>query len=304
MKDSKVDVPRAPSNSVGLIALVSLLPLEEISVCTWLLKDIGWAAAFWPLAFPAATVSTLVEAVAFCRDKEPLWPVRIHRLALMGWLTGNTAWMLSELLLEPRPADEIGLRFPWSAGPIIRNDEETYEMGQICARCILGIVLMFESAVYVLQFAPKLTSLPRLSEDERDQVYHGLFILPWILKDFLWTLEFMIPAIFCAIVTVALLLDYYRRSRETNQVSMLFWVMGNLAWMGAELYDRDRTMSPRRLALMFLGAGLLIACKNLLDELQKIGLDRAGRLTEREGLLSEKSQVDMVSYSLAMPLAM
>lgn len=252
------------------------LPIEEISVCAWLLKDIAWAASFWPMAFPAAAASFMVESFGLLviSKNEPWWPLRMHRLGLLGWLTGNTLWMTSELLLEPREAYEIGLVFPWSSKPIIglNGNETGYEFGQLAARSVLALVFIVEGSLCALQFGGvglmHIMGLEQLSGEHRRQVYTTLFLVPWLLKDFLWTLDLLTPSVMCGCLTLGLLFDYYRRTGETLYIAMILWVSGNMAWIGAEVEYEDRLVSPRRLALVFLTVGFLIAVQCLAEALR------------------------------------
>merc|ERR1719240_503262 len=110
--------------------------------------------------------------------------------------------------------------------------------------------------------------LERLSGKQRWEVYSMLFLVPWILKDFLWTLELFTPSIICGCLALMLMADTYRRSGERLYVAMIFWVSGNMAWLSAELEFLDRMVSPRRFALLLLSIGFVLASQDLAHALQ------------------------------------
>lgn len=253
--------------------------LEAAGVFFWLLKDMGWALLLPEVSFPAALAAVCLETHALLfRWGTDTAALKVHGVAVVLWLLGNSTWMTFEFLFSPSVGE--GRDFPWYSGPMATGSESLYHVG-----CIWSTVLFGGALALLLGFyAQAAVELRRRSEavrmenpqdalevdsdsDEQElifgvltpEVYQWLFIGPWILKDVFWNMEWLAGGLVCSAVVLALIIDYLRRFRLPLKVAELFWVTGNTVWIVGELALKDAAMWPRVVASSVLLAGVAVS---------------------------------------------
>mmetsp|Transcript_124578 Transcript_124578/g.346910 ORF Transcript_124578/g.346910 Transcript_124578/m.346910 type:complete len:307 (-) Transcript_124578:86-1006(-) len=264
--------------------------LELLGVFCWLVKDLGCVLLFPTVAFPAALAAICLETctVAAVWGVEPTAEL-VHRVAVFFWLTGNTMWMVGELVFEA--STEPGRQFPWFHGPLLG------------VRPILSTSpLQFAQGIFALGFAVLLVlyawgaaalwrgsqGLPHQAEPESrpgvpadsqaaatgpargirqqllvggmvsERVYRWIFIGPWLAKDFFWTCEWLTCALVSGFAVVVVIIDCIRRFGEVVFVAELGWVVSNIIWIYSELGLNEAVRWPRVLAAAVLIADCLL----------------------------------------------
>lgn len=249
--------------------------LEAAGVFFWLLKDMGWCLLLPEVSFPAALAAVCLETHALMfRWETDTVAVKVHGVAVVLWLLGNSTWMTFEMLFSPSD----GRRFPWYSGPMATESESLYHVGCIWSAVLFGGALallggFYAQAAMELRKSRGATQMENpqdaLEFDSDDQelifgvvtpeVYQWVFIGPWILKDVFWNCEWLAPGLVCSAVVFAFIIDYLRRFRLLMKVAELFWVTGNTVWIVAELGMEESIMWPRVLAASILLAGVAVS---------------------------------------------
>ena len=87
--------------------------------------------------------------------------------------------------------------------------------------------------------------------------YEMAFVLPWVLKDYYWVKEELLPVLFFCACTAAMIADAARRRGpiEKDTGVLLLWISGNGVWATAELWTPETSRLPRDAATAFLLGG-------------------------------------------------
>jgi uncharacterized membrane protein YdcZ (DUF606 family) len=257
--------------------------LELLVLATWLTKDFAWVLVLAPLAWPAALVAICLEAHNLMIEwKAGSAAIRAHGLAALAWLTGNATWMSAELLFDNNSAMDQAKQplFPWHSGPIAGSLPKAYNEGVLWAQIQFSIGLLILLFYYVGYASGALSSSPSQQqacnpqdedslEDLHEEgplvfgvvtpaVYASAFIGPWILKDLFWTMELLVPAILCGLLTMALAFDAFRRFHFTTSGIEVLWVLANIFWIYGEIGVRNHAW-PRIVAAAILSCGCGVA---------------------------------------------
>jgi len=252
--------------------------LEAAGVFFWLLKDAGWCLLLPEVSFPAALAAICLETHALLfRWGTDTAVLRVHGVAVVLWLLGNSTWMVFELLFSPSTGQ--GRHFPWYSGPMVTESESLYNIGCIWSSVLFGGALalllgFYAQAAMELRRSSQAVQMDNpqdaveFDSDEQEELVFGLltpevyqwaFIGPWILKDVFWNMEWLTPALVCSAVVVVLIIDYLRRFRLLLKVAELFWVAGNTIWIVGELGLKDAAVWPRVAAASALLGGLAMS---------------------------------------------
>lgn len=279
------------------IAPIWAVPQLELAVLImWLLKDFAWVLLIAPLAWTAAVAAIGLETHSLLVDwKADSGAVRVHNIATLTWILGNSLWMTSELLWDGSSSyDKKTLHsiFPWHNGPLAGVNEVSYQGGVQAGRALFisGLALLAGFYLYAYRSSTQPSS-PALSshrgnnpQDEMDEsaevqepepelvwgfvtpkVYVMVFIGPWILKDFFWSCggtAGLCLAMASAAVVFALVADCYRRFGSMASVIEMIWIFANCIWLTCELgHDQIHgpVLAPRLVAASFLMLGCLMA---------------------------------------------
>lgn len=267
--------------------LPSAQALATVSFLVWLLKDFGWVLLCAPLAWPAASAAICLETLLLLQEwSTASLSVRVHDLATILWLSGNTIWMSAEFLVDPDI--NPGRAFPWHTGPLTTADESALSFGEriACRFFSMGLILLLafyfvsiylhsrSSTRHVEASAGSATqssqqrppaSVHVLGFDIAQEVYTRIFIGPWILKDILWTYESLWPALVCSLMVMVLMADYLRRYGDAIHLAELLWVSGNAVWIFGELQLLDAATWPR------VAAGAIFLCGGAVTVLGAMG---------------------------------
>mmetsp|Transcript_83137 Transcript_83137/g.178231 ORF Transcript_83137/g.178231 Transcript_83137/m.178231 type:complete len:284 (+) Transcript_83137:194-1045(+) len=268
--------------------------LEFAGFLCWLLKDLGWVLLCAPLAWPAG-IAALVLEIACLRLR---WGTArtarlVHDVVLVIWLLGNVVWLYSELLFEP--STESGRQFFWYSGPPA-PDHEKYVRGSWAARLLFALGLSILLLFYVSSAARLRTATSAPPEAESDlvgqedwvfklvspEVYELVFIGPWILKDFFWTLDLLWCGLPFGIVATLLVADCFRRFHSYTFVAEFLWVLANAIWMYGELAQHDAFKAFRVAPALLLITGCVAICREHLCQSQRRDVELA---TEASRLL-------------------
>lgn len=218
--------------------------VRDLSLCAWLLKDLGWVLLCAPLTFPAALVAILAEVwclTTSCRKVST--GTLVHDVAKLLWLLGNTAWVAVDLLY----AQNRAVALPWHGGSLLAADEGWYQAGSRVATCLwlAGLVLLL---VYYAAAAVKIYRAVEGTPPSTERaafgvlplaLYTDLFIGPWIMKDLFWNWENAIATQVCGAIVLLLVLDYARRTHSLHFVAEALWVCGNICWAWTELIVQE-----------------------------------------------------------------
>jgi len=251
--------------------------LEAAGVFFWLLKDMGWVLLLPEVSFPAALAAICLETHALLfRWGTDTAALKVHGVAVVLWLLGNSIWMTFEMLFYPSVGE--GHDFPWYSGPIAAESESLYHIGCIWSSVLFGGALALLLGFYA-QAALELRRRSHAVQMENPQdalevdsdedelifgvvtpeVYQWVFIGPWILKDVFWNMEWLAPGLVCSAVVFALIIDYLRRFRLLLKVAEFLWVTGNTVWIVGELGLKDAAVWPRVAAASALLAGVAVS---------------------------------------------
>jgi hypothetical protein len=266
--------------------------LELVILVSWLLKDFAWVLLFTGLAWPAALAAFLLEFHSLMTT----WridsnAIRVHGLACLFWIFGNSLWMTSEFLWDSSSSFDKGGHsiYPWHEGPLVEPNPEAYRAGVKFARCILltGLVMLltyYVAAAMGMDNSRSMSGIGRIGSNPQEdldthsrsayteplvwgfvtpKVYKTLFIGPWILKDIMWTCEWFYAAVACAVVVVYLNVDCFRRFRSYVSLAELLWVVANVIWLIAELGLEQPMLLPRLIAAACLLGGMSLIFREL-----------------------------------------
>jgi len=261
--------------------------LDSLAMLCWLMKDLGWAAACWPLAVPAATLSIAMQSLSLhsvLGTKQLSCQEYAYRVAMLGWIVGNATWMMSEFMFEAMR--EPSRRFRWNSGPILHVSDRGYEVGLLATRVYLVSTLAFlgffyaRSALATLRDGGRLfhvaedmeSSPPRRRPIVPKDLYHVVFVTVWIIKDIFWTCESLVTALAAASFLMMLLMDSIQDHGLTAmKLAEVLWVTGNTTWFISEVWDLDEHPAPRWAACLLLLGGCTVVTISLLSELQAPG---------------------------------
>lgn len=277
--------------------------LELVVLVTWLLKDLGWVLLLAPLVWPAALAAICLEFHGTMMEwKTDSAAIRVHGVATLLWIIGNATWMTSEFLWDSSSCcDKEGKHsiFPWHSGPLAGKQEKAYWTGVMCARALFSLGLITLSAFYTRAAydwnfgspTPKPVHTSSSNpQDEMDEppsvavhttteldaeplvwgiitpkVYMVVFIGPWLLKDFFWTLDLFIPALISGVIVLALVLDAYRRYSSPTSLVESTWVVGNIIWLTSELALATPNLAVRVVAASFMAVGIGLAVRAIVQ---------------------------------------
>lgn len=71
--------------------------MENMHILFWLLKDVSWCLDFKPLAI-LMIFPTLIVAIWITHKNRDIASELAHNLAVIFWITANSAWMLVEFM--------------------------------------------------------------------------------------------------------------------------------------------------------------------------------------------------------------
>jgi len=266
--------------------------LELSQLIAWIMKDFAWVLLLAPLCWPAALAAICLEFHSTMLGwKIDTKVARGHGLACLVWITGNAIWMSSEILWESE-VDKAGVSiFPWRSGPLAGEGKQAYQIGVWVARGFFILALLVLSAVYMAagfeywssggRSVESATAGSSNPQDETDvpveavpteplawgimtpQVYLGLFIGPWIVKDVFWTLKLLWPALIFAVLAFIIMADGFRRYASPVSLIEMNWVIGNAIWIYAEIGLAEESLAARVVAASFLALGCALAVRAL-----------------------------------------
>ncbi|CAK0842380.1 unnamed protein product [Prorocentrum cordatum] len=99
--------------------------------------DAGWCLLLPEVSFPAALAAICLETHALLfRWGTDTAVLRVHGVAVVLWLLGNSTWMVFELLFSPSTGQ--GRHFPWYSGPMVTESESLYNIGCIWSSVLFG----------------------------------------------------------------------------------------------------------------------------------------------------------------------
>jgi len=250
---------------------------------SWLVKDLAWVLLCGEVTHPAAAAALCLElgCVAWRWGAEST-VMRVHSLAVLVWLLGNVMWMTLEFRALP---SQVGwFAFPWYHGPVT-SSQKYYDARLVYAQGVFVFGLALLGCLYAWCGLGYLRGrLAARTPEQQSQppgeaggsaeglaapsyrklvwgvmskeVYLCLFIGPWLLKDFFWTLEMYRPSILCGLAVVLLLVKNVKVGGPAY-LAELAWVMGNLIWLSAESLLGDGYCWPRLLAALALATGIV-----------------------------------------------
>lgn len=200
---------------------------------------------------PAALVATGLEAYLLLEE----WPhastgLKVHDVATLIWLIGNTTWMCTDLMATGVATDQ----------------------GRVAALVLFAlgwfVLLVYYIACLATSGGLDTTEQGRLDErrhricgvEVSEEVLGKAFIGPWILKDFFWTCGFFWPTCASAALVAYFIIVSWRQSGGIIHLALMLWLLGNVAWVYSELWAMDKVYWPRcAAALIFIfGMGIMV----------------------------------------------
>jgi len=277
--------------------------LENVWLLCWLLKDLGWALYFGPLAWSAALAAIMLQShdVLHQWDAAPVGELVLN-LATLAWLIASSVWMTAQLLFEPEIHKSRAS--PWYSGAIFNASPQHYYEGVCLMQAIdmaalFGLLVFYAAHVRAGQNAA-LAALDPTGEAIRQrnasegrsrtpvsfpaepgiaqnlvfgvltpEVYSKLFIVPWILKDLFWSRRSFIPAILCMLILTIMMADYLFLFAQWKSLAMLLWTTGSAVWIAHDLVMHDQEIWPLVLSILLFAVGACILGANLIAQLPR-----------------------------------
>jgi len=291
--------------------------LEMAVLISWLMKDFSWVLMLAPICWTAALSAIVFQFHSIALE----WNtssngVNVHSVAGLLWIVGNAIWMTSELLWDPETSyDRVSKRsiFPWHDGPLAGQSIPAYTTGLQIAQCVFISALVMQLIFYVVSAIGLRSSEstaggstnPQDDDTEENvrqpeplvfgcmtqQVYMMIYIGPWILKDFFWTLELLYPALVCSVIVFSLMVDNYRRFGSPVSPVEMFWVCANTIWIISELGTKRPLLWPRVVAGGFLLIGCVLTMRIYQKAASDLGDSRilSSKATEETALIGRAS---------------
>jgi len=260
---------------------------ENVWLLCWMLKDIGWALYFGPLAWSAAIIAITLQLQDVLHQWETAPVVEfVHSLATLAWLGGSSVWMTVALLFDPEVRK--GRASPWYSGSIFTASPERYQSGlflmqTIDVAALLGLLIFYATTLQSLRAkaqdptgdairqrkeALTDTPAPAATQDMNTQhlvfrlitpqVYSKLWIAPWILKDLFWTSYHFVPAMICMMFVTVLMADYLFLFMKWKNLAVLLWTTGTAVWVAHDLVMHDQEIWPLLLSVLLFAVGACI----------------------------------------------
>lgn len=243
--------------------------MEDICLFAWLLKDLAWLLLCAPLGFTAAFAALFAEMwMLATRWADSTAGVRAHGVAELCWLSGNCIWFSVEVLYQRKKAGEIS--YPWYSGPLIPGEDWKYNVGcqVVMALWTAGLTVLF--LYYVMAACKRVQwrcQYPRGPPRPRERpvfgclsmgLYTAMFIVPWMCKDICWMYENVVGTEIFGSITLAMTIDYMRRTQNLHFLAQAFWILGNMTWALGEIGMPQYEMPFRIVAAIWLLVGCCI----------------------------------------------
>lgn len=112
----------------------------------------------------------------------------------------------------------------------------------------------------------------KLREEDRlifglmtQSVYGKVFILPWILKDLLWSMRWPMPTILCMLLAIGLMADYLFLTMKWKHAAMLLWAAGTTVWICNDLVMGEQEVWPLFLTVLLFAISACMLSSAILS---------------------------------------